>query len=142
MNTGINTATECLRTLPIERAHGLTPEVFQKRFLTDAGKPVIVTDAMNSWGATFPVELRLVQSPLWRGQRRAQGFYGCEARQVDEAERFSGLPRRAGRASGVVCGSIPRRCTHARLPLNPVRLPYIWPGMYLACTPNCLKTSN
>jgi hypothetical protein len=51
MNTGINTATECLRTLPIERAHGLTPEVFQKRFLTDAGKPVILTDAMNSWGA-------------------------------------------------------------------------------------------
>ncbi len=47
----MNTATECLRTQPIERAQGLTPETFQQRYLTGYGKPVVLTDAMSSWGA-------------------------------------------------------------------------------------------
>ena len=36
----MNTTTECLRKLPIERTHGLTPEIFQQRYLTGHGKPV------------------------------------------------------------------------------------------------------
>jgi hypothetical protein len=42
---------ERLRSLPIERAHGLTPEVFHRDYLIDHGKPVIVTDGLNSWAA-------------------------------------------------------------------------------------------
>jgi hypothetical protein len=39
------------RRVPIERAHGLTPEVFYERYFSGAGKPVIVTDEMDGWGA-------------------------------------------------------------------------------------------
>jgi ribosomal protein L16 Arg81 hydroxylase len=39
------------RSLPIERARGLTPDIFQQRYLAGSGKPVILTDAMNSWKA-------------------------------------------------------------------------------------------
>jgi hypothetical protein len=42
---------ECLRSLPIERAHGYTPETFLQTYLVGRGKPVIVTDALNSWAA-------------------------------------------------------------------------------------------
>jgi hypothetical protein len=42
---------EGLRSVPIERAHGLTPDVFYQRFLAGCGIPVILTDAMNSWMA-------------------------------------------------------------------------------------------
>jgi hypothetical protein len=45
------TGTHCLRHLPIERTCGLTPEVFHQQFLTGPGKPIIVTDAMDSWQA-------------------------------------------------------------------------------------------
>jgi len=47
----MNAPTICLRTQPIERAHGLTPEIFEQLYLTGPGKPIIVTDAMNSWAA-------------------------------------------------------------------------------------------
>ncbi len=50
-NTEMNTATPCLRKLPVERAHGMTPEIFHHRYLSGAGKPVVLTDAMNSWPA-------------------------------------------------------------------------------------------
>jgi hypothetical protein len=40
-----------LQRLPIERANGLTPDVFQQRYLAGCGKPVILTDVMNSWAA-------------------------------------------------------------------------------------------
>jgi Cupin-like domain len=42
---------EFSRSLPIERVHGLTPDIFQQRYLAGYGKPVILTDAMNSWMA-------------------------------------------------------------------------------------------
>jgi ribosomal protein L16 Arg81 hydroxylase len=42
---------ERLRSLPIERTHGLTPEFFLQRYLAGPGKPVILTDAIKSWGA-------------------------------------------------------------------------------------------
>jgi hypothetical protein len=42
---------ECLRSLPIERAPSCTPESFLQTYLVGHGKPVIVTDALNSWGA-------------------------------------------------------------------------------------------
>jgi Cupin-like domain len=44
-------STECGSRTAIERADGLTPEVFQERYLSGAGKPVILTDALNSWPA-------------------------------------------------------------------------------------------
>jgi hypothetical protein len=47
----INSPTGCLRKLPIERAHGLTPEIFHERYLSGIGMPVILTDAIDSWGA-------------------------------------------------------------------------------------------
>ncbi|HET6145791.1 MAG TPA: cupin-like domain-containing protein [Candidatus Acidoferrales bacterium] len=47
----MNPVTETFPTIPIERAGGLTPEVFQQRYLTGIGKPVIVTDALTSWKA-------------------------------------------------------------------------------------------
>ena len=47
----MKTATQSLQTLPVERAAGLTPELFHQRYLAGSGKPVIVTDAMDSWGA-------------------------------------------------------------------------------------------
>ena len=43
--------TQSLKTVPIERAHGLTPDVFHERYLSGGGKPVVVTDALNHWGA-------------------------------------------------------------------------------------------
>jgi len=45
------TATARLHHQPIERTSGLTPETFHQHFLTGIGKPVILTDAMNSWPA-------------------------------------------------------------------------------------------
>jgi hypothetical protein len=45
------TATELLHHRPIERARGLTPEIFQQQYLTGMGKPIIVTDAITSWPA-------------------------------------------------------------------------------------------
>jgi hypothetical protein len=42
---------ESLRKLPIERAHGLTPEIFHERYLAGFGKPIVVTDTLNSWPA-------------------------------------------------------------------------------------------
>jgi len=47
----MNATTECLRKQPIERARGLTPEIFEQRYLSASGKPVILTDAMDSWPA-------------------------------------------------------------------------------------------
>jgi hypothetical protein len=44
-------ATSRLRHLPIERAGGLTPDIFHQQYLTGIGKPVIVTDALHSWPA-------------------------------------------------------------------------------------------
>ena len=44
-------ATQSLQTVPVERASGLTPALFHQRYLTGPGKPVIVADAMDSWGA-------------------------------------------------------------------------------------------
>jgi hypothetical protein len=43
--------TARLKSIPIERAFGLTPESFQQQYLTGPGKPVILTDAMKSWRA-------------------------------------------------------------------------------------------
>jgi cupin-like protein len=45
------TATARLHYQPIERASGLTPETFHQNFLAGTGKPVVLTDAMNSWPA-------------------------------------------------------------------------------------------
>jgi hypothetical protein len=50
-NASINTPTETYRKLAIERAHGLTPEIFFQTYLVGHGKPVIITDALNSWAA-------------------------------------------------------------------------------------------
>jgi hypothetical protein len=49
--TNPTNAIESCRRVPIERAHNLTPEIFYERYLTGVGKPVIVTDEMNSWNA-------------------------------------------------------------------------------------------
>ena len=48
--TTSNTIRDC-QHVPIERAHGLTPEIFYERYLTGSGKPVIVTDELNTWKA-------------------------------------------------------------------------------------------
>src|SRR6266849_183588 len=45
------TAIARLRHLPIERTCSLDPEIFEQRYLTGIGKPIIVTDALNSWPA-------------------------------------------------------------------------------------------
>ncbi len=47
----MNLSTEFSRKVSIERAQGLTPEIFHERYLSGEGKPVIVTDALRSWGA-------------------------------------------------------------------------------------------
>ncbi|MBZ5659097.1 MAG: cupin-like domain-containing protein [Acidobacteriia bacterium] len=47
----MKTATQGLQTLPVERTASLTPEIFHQRYLTGSGKPVIVSDALNSWEA-------------------------------------------------------------------------------------------
>lgn len=46
-----NSALNGCRRVPIERAHGLTPEIFYERYLTGIGKPVIITDELNIWPA-------------------------------------------------------------------------------------------
>jgi histone arginine demethylase JMJD6 len=51
MDPAMHTAAAELRTLPIQRVHGLTPEIFHLRQLAGYGMPVIVTGAMNSWPA-------------------------------------------------------------------------------------------
>ena len=51
MDKAMKTATRSLHALPVERIAGLTPELFHQRYLTGSGKPVIVTDAMDSWRA-------------------------------------------------------------------------------------------
>jgi hypothetical protein len=38
-------------TVSIERVECMPPEIFQQRFLSGSGKPVIVTDALNTWPA-------------------------------------------------------------------------------------------
>jgi hypothetical protein len=53
---------EHCRTSPIERAHGLSPEPFYERFLSGAGKPVVVTDALNSWKACASWDFQMFQS--------------------------------------------------------------------------------
>lgn len=50
-STTMNDALEGRRRVSIERAHGLTPEIFYERYLTGIGKPVIVTDELNTWMA-------------------------------------------------------------------------------------------
>lgn len=47
----MSVTTECCRKVPIERRCGLIPEDFHHRYLTGSGKPVIVTDALNTWRA-------------------------------------------------------------------------------------------
>jgi hypothetical protein len=47
----MSTATIRLQHQPIERTRALAPETFHQCFLTGPGKPVILTDAMNSWTA-------------------------------------------------------------------------------------------
>jgi hypothetical protein len=47
----MSTATARLHHQSIERANGLTPDIFQQRFLAGHGKPVILTDAIGSWPA-------------------------------------------------------------------------------------------
>jgi hypothetical protein len=42
---------ESCRKVSIERAQGLAPKEFHERYLTGSGKPVILTDALNSWKA-------------------------------------------------------------------------------------------
>ena len=51
VSADMNTAMEGLRKLPIERIHNPKPELFQERYLTGSGKPVIVTGALDSWKA-------------------------------------------------------------------------------------------
>jgi len=43
--------TQSLKTVPIERGHGLTADIFYERYLSGVGKPVVVTDALHHWGA-------------------------------------------------------------------------------------------
>jgi hypothetical protein len=45
------TATARLHHLPIERTCSLDPEIFEQRYLAGIGKPIIITDALNSWPA-------------------------------------------------------------------------------------------
>jgi len=47
----MNAKTDCSCALPIERARGLTPEIFYQRYLAGQGKPVILTKAITSWPA-------------------------------------------------------------------------------------------
>ena len=49
--TKMSETTTSLRSVPIERTHGLTQEGFHQRFLSGSGKPVIVTDALSTWKA-------------------------------------------------------------------------------------------
>jgi hypothetical protein len=44
-------STECCAKVAIERATHLSPEAFQQRYLSGSGKPVILTDALDSWPA-------------------------------------------------------------------------------------------
>src|SRR5579864_1469727 len=46
----INALDGC-RRVPIERAHSLPPGIFYERYLSGIGKPVIVTDELNTWQA-------------------------------------------------------------------------------------------
>lgn len=49
--TESNKSHEGCRKIPIERAKGLTPEIFYARYLTGIGKPVIITDELTTWKA-------------------------------------------------------------------------------------------
>jgi Cupin-like domain len=42
---------ESCAAVPIERVECMAPEIFQQRYLSGSGKPVIVTDALNTWPA-------------------------------------------------------------------------------------------
>jgi hypothetical protein len=47
----LRAATESLPKVSIERVQGLTPAVFEQRYLAGSGKPVVVTDVVKSWKA-------------------------------------------------------------------------------------------
>jgi hypothetical protein len=49
--TTMNNSLDGCRRIPIERAHGLTPEILYECYLTGSGRPVIVTDELNTWPA-------------------------------------------------------------------------------------------
>src|SRR5712691_6186783 len=52
----------CCRRIQIERAHSLTPDVFYERYLSGLGKPVVVTDALDHWGARSKWTFELFKS--------------------------------------------------------------------------------
>ena len=98
----MNSAIEGCRKVPIERAHGLTPDIFYQRFLTGIGKPVIVTDEMTTWQARSKWSLEFFKSrygsdrvmpSIWPGEK-----YGKLMKLEDYIdyiqapnERFAGL---------------------------------------------------
>jgi hypothetical protein len=50
------------RTMPIERAHSLDPEMFYQRYLSGVGKPVVVTDALKTWNAVKKWDFEMFKS--------------------------------------------------------------------------------
>lgn len=58
----MNEITETFRKVPIERTRGVTPEVFLQRYLSDRGRPVIITDAMSTWKALSKWDFELFKA--------------------------------------------------------------------------------
>jgi hypothetical protein len=54
--------TKVCKTVPIERAHDLDPETFYQRYLTGAGQPVVVTDALKSWNALIKWDFEMFKT--------------------------------------------------------------------------------
>ncbi len=53
---------EYCQRVSIERAHGLNPELFYERYLSGAGKPAILTDALTSWSALTKWDFEMFKS--------------------------------------------------------------------------------
>jgi hypothetical protein len=58
----MNEITGTFRTVPIERTRSLPPEVFLQRYLSGRGRPVVITDALNTWQAPSKWDFELFKT--------------------------------------------------------------------------------
>ncbi len=140
--TTINKSLEGGRRVPIERAHGLTPAIFYERYLTGIGKPVIVTDELNTWPARSKWNLEFFKSRYGSDSVIASVWPGNKYMKViklDDYISYVQAPNDRPRAFGLTL----KPNSHGRSHLN--RCPVLCistGGAASFCTPNCWTTSN
>jgi hypothetical protein len=78
-----------LRSFPVERAHGLTPETFDKHFLSGVGKPVVVTDVVNLWPALSRWNFDLLKTRYGSDHVAPRIFSGSGDSQIGKIKLMS-----------------------------------------------------